>query len=63
MPIARIARALVQGAVRRGKYRALGSVGLRGWKMDLFRAVTDVVRDTRRKPAATPPRPGTTDPV
>ncbi|WP_141563082.1 hypothetical protein [Teichococcus rhizosphaerae] len=44
--IGRIARALVQGAVRRQQYRAMGAVGLRGWKLDLLRAL----RGGRRGP-------------
>ena len=57
MPAARIAKALMQGALRRLQYRALGSIGVRGWKMDLFRVVRDMIaargranRPNRRDP-------------
>ena len=43
MPAVRIAKALMQGALRRLQYRALGSIGVRGWKMDLFRVVRDMI--------------------
>ena len=49
--IGRIAKALMDGAVARQKYRALGSVGLRGWKGDLIRVVGRMAGDAwnRRK--------------
>jgi hypothetical protein len=43
MPAGRIAKALIQGVLRRLQYRALGAIGVRGWKMDLFRVVRDMV--------------------
>lgn len=55
--IGRIARTLLQGALRRQKYRAYSAAGLGGWKMDLFRAVRDMVQDSRRRRSDMPPRP------
>jgi hypothetical protein len=56
--IGRIAKALLDGAVARQKYRALGSVGLRGWKGDLIRIVGRMAGDAwnRRKQPDVPLR-------
>lgn len=60
MPIARIARALIHGALRRQQYRALGGIGLRGWKLDLLRAARSEIGRKRRpaRPTRGPAAPG-----
>ncbi len=57
--IGRIVGALVNGAMARQKYRALHSVGLRGWKGDLIRVVGRMAGEAwnRRKQPAAPLRP------
>jgi hypothetical protein len=57
--IGRILGALVNGAVARRKYRALHSLGLRGWKGDLVRVVGQMAGDAwnRRRSPQAPLRP------
>jgi hypothetical protein len=59
--IGRIARALVNGAVARQKYRAMHRAGLGGWKGDLLRVVGRMAGDAWRRRqgagASAPPPP------
>ncbi|MCG7359853.1 hypothetical protein MHZ93_01105 [Roseomonas sp. ACRSG] len=56
--IGRIARALVNGAMARQRYRAMHRVGLGGWKGDLLRMVGRMASETwRRRQGPNPPAP------
>ncbi|SHK14354.1 hypothetical protein SAMN02745194_04287 [Roseomonas rosea] len=57
MLVGRIAKALIGAAIRRQQNRALGSIGLGGWKLHLFRAVQAAMRQGRRGPGQPMPRP------
>lgn len=57
MLVGRIAKALIGGAIRRQQNRALGTIGLGGWKLHLFRAVQAAIRQGRREARRPAPRP------
>ena len=54
--IGTIARHLARGVSRRMQNRALGAIGLGGWKLHLFRAVQAALRQRRQGPQPPPRR-------
>jgi len=54
MLMGRIAKNLLGVAIRRQQNRALGLIGLGGWKLHLFRAVQAAMRQGRAMPRPVP---------